>query len=90
METAKGLWADHPEVIMYQRRCLGDAESLYAKAKALTDAGDDKTALAVRHGVPGLHELYVLRGLIVGRCRFACSTADDVARWPLLWIHTPL
>lgn len=47
METAKGLWADHPEVLMYQRRCLGDAEGLYAKAKALADAGDDREALKV-------------------------------------------
>lgn len=32
---------------MFQRRCLGVAEGLIAKAKALADAGDDKTAVQV-------------------------------------------
>lgn len=47
MATARSLWPHHPEVLMFQRRCLGVAEGLIAKAKALADAGDDKTAVQV-------------------------------------------
>lgn len=47
MDTARALQSDHPEVLMFRRRCLGDAEALYAKAKALADAGDDAAAVKV-------------------------------------------
>lgn len=49
MATARELWPDHPEVLMFQRRCLGAAEELFAKAKAMADAGDDKMAVKVGH-----------------------------------------
>lgn len=44
---AKTLQSDHPEVVMFGRRCLGNAEGLYAKAKELADAGDDVRAVKV-------------------------------------------
>lgn len=47
MDIARGLRSDHPEVVMYSRRCLGDAEGLLAKAKAFADAGDDSMAVKV-------------------------------------------
>ncbi|CAM9192704.1 unnamed protein product, partial [Pylaiella littoralis] len=51
MDTARALQSDHPEVLMFRRRCLGDAEALYAKAKALADAGDDAAAVKVLNQV---------------------------------------
>lgn len=50
MDTARALQSDHPEVVMFGRRCLGDAAGLYAKAKALADAGNDQMAVKVRRG----------------------------------------
>ncbi|CAN0258087.1 unnamed protein product, partial [Hapterophycus canaliculatus] len=47
MEIARRLRSDHPEVVMFGRRCLGDAEGLFAKAKAFADAGDDNMAVKV-------------------------------------------
>lgn len=47
MDTARALQSDHPEVVMFSRRCLGDAAGLYAKAKALADAGNDQMAVKV-------------------------------------------
>ncbi|CAM9963823.1 unnamed protein product, partial [Ectocarpus sp. 13 AM-2016] len=48
---AKTLQSDHPEVVMFGRRCLGNAEGLYAKAKELADAGDDVRAVKVLNQV---------------------------------------
>lgn len=48
METARVLRPEHPEVQMFRRRCLGDAQGLYAKANELAEAGDDRKALKVR------------------------------------------
>lgn len=48
MEIARTLREGHPEVLMFQRRCLGDAETLYTKAKELIGAGDDGRAVKVR------------------------------------------
>lgn len=48
MDIARNLRSDHPEVVMFGRRCLGDAESLFTKAKAFADAGDDSMAVKVR------------------------------------------
>lgn len=50
MDTARALQSDHPEVVMFGRRCLGDAASLYARAKALADTGDDRVAVKVCTG----------------------------------------
>ncbi|CAB1107980.1 unnamed protein product [Ectocarpus sp. CCAP 1310/34] len=50
---AKTLQSDHPEVVMFGRRCLGNAEGLYAKAKELADAGDDVRAVKVGRGQRG-------------------------------------
>ncbi|CAN0475982.1 unnamed protein product, partial [Ectocarpus sp. 12 AP-2014] len=48
---AKTLQSDHPEVVMFGRRCLGNAEGLYARAKELADAGDDVRAVKVLNQV---------------------------------------
>lgn len=48
MDTARALQSDHPEVVMFGRRCLGDAAGLYAKAKTFADAGNDEMAVKVR------------------------------------------
>lgn len=52
METARALCPNHPEVLMFRSRCLGDAQGLYAKANELAEAGDDRKAIKVR---PLLH-----------------------------------
>lgn len=48
MDTARALRSDHPEVVMFGRRRLGDAAGLYAKAKAFADAWNDEMAVKVR------------------------------------------
>lgn len=48
MSTAKALRSDHPEVVMFGRRCLGESAGLYVKAKAFADAGNDEMAIKVR------------------------------------------
>lgn len=48
MDKAAKLCADHPEVLMFRRRCFGDAEVLYSKAKALAKAGKDQMAIKAR------------------------------------------
>ena len=47
METASVLCLEHPEVQMFRKRCLGDAQSFYAKASELAEAGDDMNAIKV-------------------------------------------
>lgn len=47
METARLLWPEHPEVQMFRRRCLGDAQALHSKANGLAEAGDDRKAIQV-------------------------------------------
>lgn len=49
MAKAQELCHDHPEVLMFQRRCLGAAENTFAKARARVDAGDDQMALKVNN-----------------------------------------
>jgi len=50
MSTAKALRSDHPEVVMFGRRCLGESAGLYVKAKAFEDAGNDQMAIKARRG----------------------------------------
>ncbi|CAM9154920.1 unnamed protein product, partial [Sphacelaria rigidula] len=45
MSKARELCPDHPEVVIYHKRCLGAAEELFAKATATADAGDDRAAV---------------------------------------------
>lgn len=47
MAKARDLCPDHPEVLMFQKRRLGAAESMFAKARDLASAGDDRTAIKV-------------------------------------------
>lgn len=47
MSKARELCPDHPEVVIYHKRCLGAAEELFAKATATADAGDDRAAVKV-------------------------------------------
>eukprot|EP00752_Nemacystus_decipiens_P002040 g1955.t1 len=69
MDTARALQSDHPEVVMFGRRCLGDAARLYAKAKAFADAGNDPMAVKVLNQVEELTPADVKIPIVRAGCK---------------------